>query len=148
MTARATFTEAERAFLTRMRVARLSTADASGQPHVVPIVFAFDGQQLYTPLDEKPKRVGPGELKRVRNLLENPQVAIVVDHYDEDWTRLAWVMVTGRGEMVEAGEAHAAGVRLLERKYPQYQAMPLRDRPLIVVTPQGVRSWGALSAGV
>jgi PPOX class probable F420-dependent enzyme len=146
VTARATFTEAERAFLTRMRVARLSTADTAGQPHVIPIVFAFDGQQLYTPLDEKPKRVGPGELKRVRNLLENPQVAIVVDHYDEDWTRLAWVMVTGRGEMVEAGEAHTAGVRLLERKYPQYQAMPLHDRPLIVVTPQGVTSWGALPA--
>ncbi len=146
MTARrATFTEAERRFLARMRVARLATSDAAGQPHVIPIVFAIDGQKLYTPVDEKPKRVAPSQLKRVRNLLVNPQVAVVVDEYDEDWTRLAWVLVTGRGEVVEGGEAHAAGVRLLESKYPQYEAMPLGGRPLILVTPLGVTSWGALS---
>ncbi|HET7088666.1 MAG TPA: pyridoxamine 5'-phosphate oxidase family protein, partial [Anaerolineae bacterium] len=63
---RTTFTEAELRFLARMRVARLATADASGQPHVVPIVFATDGHHLYTPLDEKPKRVEPRQLKRVR----------------------------------------------------------------------------------
>ena len=145
MTARATFTDAERRFLTRMRVARLATADAALRPHVIPIVFAIDDRKLYTPVDGKPKRVAPGQLKRVRNLLDNPQVAIVVDEYDEDWTRLAWVLVTGRGEMVEGGAAHAVGVGLLQRKYPQYKAMPLADRPLIVVTPLGVTSWGALS---
>ena len=142
---RVTFTEAELGFLARMRVARLATADASGRPHVVPIVFATDGQRLYTPLDEKPKRVAPGQLKRVRNLLANPQVAVVVDEYDEDWTRLAWVLVTGRGEMVEGGEAHAAGIRLLQDKYPQYDVMPLERRPLIVITPLRVRSWEGLT---
>ncbi len=141
---RAAFTEAELAFLSRMRVARMATADTGGQPHVVPIVFATDGHALYTPLDEKPKRVAPRELKRARNLLDNPQLAIVVDRFDEDWTRLAWVMVTGRGEIVESGEAHGTGVRLLEKKYPQYGAMPLEGRPLIVVTPVRVTSWGAL----
>ena len=143
---RATFTEAELHFLARMRVARLATADASGQPHIIPIVFATDGQRLYTPVDEKPKRVAPGQLKRVRNLLVNPQVAIVVDEYDEDWTRLAWVLVTGRGEILEAGEAHALGIRLLQAKYPQYHVMPLELRPLIVVTPVRLTSWGALDS--
>ena len=141
---RATFTEAEIRFLTRMRVARLATADAVGQPHVIPIVFACDGQRLYTPVDEKPKRVAPRELKRIRNLLVNPQVAVVVDEYDEDWTRLAWVMVTGQGEVVEAGEAHTTGIRLLQDKYAQYEAMPLEHRLLIVITPLRVTSWGAL----
>ena len=142
-----TFTEAELRFLARMRVARLATADASGQPHVIPIVFATDGQRLYTPVDEKPKRVAPSRLKRVRNLLVNPQVAVVVDEYDEDWTRLAWVLVTGQGEIVEAGEAHALGLRLLQAKYPQYDVMPLEHRLLIVVTPVRVTGWGALDSG-
>jgi PPOX class probable F420-dependent enzyme len=137
----AVFSEAELRFLTRMRVARLATADGSGQPHVIPIVFATDGQKLYTPVDDKPKRVAPHELKRVRNLRLNPQVAVVVDEYDEDWTRLAWVLVTGNGEVVEDGPAHSVGMRLLEEKYPQYQVMPLDDHLLIVVTPVRVTSW-------
>ena len=143
---RATFTRGELGFLAGMRVARMATADARGIPHIIPIVFALDGRTLYTPLDGKPKRVVPAELKRVRNLLVNPWVTIVVDQYDEDWTRLAWVLVKGRGEIVEGGEAHAAGVRLLESKYPQYKVMPLTDRPLIVVTPHSVTSWGAIKA--
>jgi len=140
----AIFTNAELGFLARMRVARLATADAAGQPHVIPIVFAIDGQRLYTPVDAKPKRVAPGRLKRVRNLLVNPHVAIVADEYDEDWTRLAWVLVAGRGEVVDGGEAHVVGIRLLQDKYAQYEAMPLEHRPLIVVTLLSVTSWGAL----
>ena len=141
---RVIFSEGERAFLARMRVARMATADSGGQPHVIPIVFAFDDRSFYTPLDDKPKHVGPRELKRVRNLAANPQIAIVVDHYDEDWAHLGWVMVRGKAEVVDSGEAHAAGLRLLQQKYPQYQAMPLEGRPLIVVTPLRVTSWGAL----
>jgi PPOX class probable F420-dependent enzyme len=141
---RADFTEAEMDLLTRTRVARLATADAAGQPHVIPIVFATDGRTLYTPVDEKPKRVAPSQLKRVRNLFENPKVALVVDYYDEDWTQLAWVLVKGTGKMVEKGESHAIGVRLLQDKYPQYEGMPLKDRPLIVITPSHVTSWKAL----
>jgi PPOX class probable F420-dependent enzyme len=138
---RTDFTEAELDFLTRTRVGRLATADGTGQPHVIPIVFATDGRTLYTPLDSKPKRVAPSQLKRVRNLFENPQVAFVVDYYDDDWTQLAWVLVKGTGEMVENGEAHDNGVHLLQEKYPQYEAMPLKDRPLIVITPSHVTSW-------
>ena len=139
-----TFTITQMEFLARMRVARLATADAAGHPHVIPIVFATDSQRLYTPVDAKPKRATPRELKRVRNLLANPEVAVVVDEYDDDWTRLAWVLVTGRGELLESGEAHAAGIQLLQQKYSQYGAMPLEGCPVIVVTPARVTSWGAL----
>jgi PPOX class probable F420-dependent enzyme len=138
---RTNFTKEELDFLARTRVGRLATADSAGQPHVIPIVFATDGQRLYTPLDKKPKRVAPSQLKRVRNLLENPKLAFVVDHYDEDWTQLAWVLVKGTGKVVESGEAHATGVRLLEQKYAQYERMPLKGRPLIVITPSQVTSW-------
>ena len=143
---RADFTEAELDFLTRTRVGRLATADALGQPHVIPVVFATDGRKLYTPLDGKPKRVAPNQLKRVRNLFENPKVAFVADDYDEDWSRLAWVLVKGMGQMVETGETHATGLRLLQQKYSQYETMPLKDRPLIVITPSHVTSWKALQA--
>ena len=137
------FSIAEQAFLERTRVARLATAGADGQPHVLPVVFAFDERRIYTPLDDKPKRVEPRQLKRVRNLLQNGHVALVADEYDEDWTRLAWVMVTGTAAIVQDGEVHANGVRLLLEKYPQYEAMPIGHRPLIVITPVRVRRWGA-----
>jgi len=138
------FTDRELDFLTRMRVGRLATADAAGQPHVVPVVFATDGRNIYTPLDEKRKRVQPRELKRVRNLFENPKVAFIVDHYEEEWTQLSWLLVRGTGTLVENGEAHVTGVRLLQKKYAQYEKMPLNDRPLIVITPFDVTSWKPL----
>ena len=141
---RLTFTEAERRFLARMRVARLATADASGQPHVIPIVFATDGRCVYTPLDGKPKQVAAYQLKRARNIRANPRVAVVVDEYDEDWTRLAWVLISGTAEIAESGESHTIGLRLLQEKYFQYRSMSLEGRPIVVVTPTGVSSWGAL----
>ncbi len=141
---RSTFKASEVRFLVAMRVARLATADTSGQPHVIPIVFACDGHCLYTPIDEKPKRVKPSRLKRIRNLLANDQVAIVIDRYSEDWTQLAWVLVKGTGELVEEGDSHRRGIRLLQQKYSQYESMPLEGHPVIVVTPSAVTSWGAL----
>src|SRR5579884_2646540 len=117
---RTAFTKEELTFLEQARVGRLATTDAAGQPHVIPIVFATDGRKLYTPLDKKPKRTAPNQLKRVRNLLENPKLALVVDHYEEDWTKLAWVMIKGTGALVESGEVYGEGLRLLEKKYPQY----------------------------
>ena len=138
-----TFTKEELDFLEGARVGRLATADAAGQPHVIPIVFATDGLKLYTPLDKKPKRMAPNQLKRVRNLLENPKLALVVDHYEEDWTKLIWVMVKGSGLLVESGEAYTTGIRLLETKYAQYRQLSLKDRPLIVITPSEITSWSA-----
>ena len=140
---RANFTKEELDFLSAARVGRLATAGTSGQPHVIPIVFAADGQRLYTPIDRKPKRVAANQLQRVRNLLENPKIAFVVDHYEEDWSKLAWVLVKGTGTLLESGEVYTAGTALLEKKYPQYEQMPLKDRPLIVIVPSEIRSWSS-----
>ena len=82
-----------------MRVARLATADANGVPHAVPVCYALLGDNLYVTIDKKPKRSDGRALRRLRNIVENPHVAVVVDRYDEDWSRLAWVMLRGRAEI-------------------------------------------------
>ena len=146
-TYRTTLASDETAFLVRQRVARLSTADASGEPHAVPVCFAYAPGAVYIALDEKPKDVPPTRLKRVRNILENPRVALVADRYSEDWSLLAFVMVRGTAELIELGtEEHAAAVRLLRGKYQQYEGMKIEENPVIVVRPEKVASWGALDA--
>jgi PPOX class probable F420-dependent enzyme len=136
-------TDWERDFLTRHRVAHLATMDGQGQPHVVPIVYAFDGEHLFTPIDEKPKRVGAYQLKRVRNIQANDRVAVIIDDYEEDWRRLAWVQIRGRALILTQGESYVTGIELLSRKYLQYQDMPLTGRPLIVISLERVVSWRA-----
>ena len=138
----------EAAFLVRQRVARLATADAAGNPHAVPVCFAYcAARAIYIALDEKPKNVPPARLKRARNILENPSVALVADRYAEDWSLLAFVMVRGRAELLEPGTSeHADAVRLLRGKYHQYEEMRIEDNPVISVRPERVASWGALDA--
>jgi PPOX class probable F420-dependent enzyme len=103
------------------RVARLATADGSGQPHLVPIVFAVEGDRVYSAVDAKPKRTRA--LRRLANVLENPAVAILVDHYNDDWDALWWVRADGRGRVLDAAcdEARHA-VELLRARYPQQRA--------------------------
>jgi PPOX class probable F420-dependent enzyme len=84
----------DRAFLQQARVGRLATASGDGDPHVIPVCFVFDGTHLYSAIDAKPKRVAPPRLRRVQNLRANPRASLLVDHYDEDWTRLRYVLVT------------------------------------------------------
>lgn len=124
------------AFLAAHRVAHLATVDADGTPSVVPICYAGDGRALYSALDAKPKRVAPARLGCVRNLLDRPDVALVVDDYAEDWSRLAYVLVRGRADLLEVGVPdHAAAVELLRAKYPQYQGMPIEEQPIIRIRP-------------
>jgi coenzyme F420-0:L-glutamate ligase / coenzyme F420-1:gamma-L-glutamate ligase len=142
-----TLSPEQAAFLVRQRVALLATADAAGAPHAVPVCFAYSGGGIFIALDDKPKDVPPARLKRVRNILENPSVALVVDRYAEDWSLLAFVMVRGRAELVEPGtEEHASAVRLLRGKYHQYEEMRIEDNPVISIRPERVASWGALDA--
>jgi PPOX class probable F420-dependent enzyme len=124
------------------RVARLATADAGGRPHVIPICFAFDGKVFFSPIDEKPKRTAPRQLKRLKNIRENPHVALIIDRYEEDWTRLAYVLVLGTARILSGGQRHRKAVRLLRRKYLQYRSMAIHERPMIVIRPKRAVTWG------
>lgn len=115
------------------RVAHLGTADAAGRPLVVPVCYAFDGQRCYSAIDRKPKRTAGARLRRLRNIADNPRVSLVVDHYEEDWTRLRYVIVEGRADILTEGPDYARGVDLLVAKYPQYRALALdREAGLLV----------------
>jgi PPOX class probable F420-dependent enzyme len=143
MAARTHLTVAETAFITVQRVARLATSDAEGHPHVVPVCYAWDGERFVTPLDEKPKRVGDRDLRRVRNIEARHEAAIVIDRYDDDWSQLGYLLAQGRAELLPPdAPAHAQLLALLRARYPQYQAMKLENRPLITVTPSRITAWG------
>ena len=132
-------------FVEGQRVAHLATADARATPHLVPVCFAVSGHSVYIALDSKPKSVEPLSLKRVRNILSNPRVSLLVDHYEEDWTRLGWVRIDGRAEIVVEGDEQAQAVRLLRRRYDQYAEMLLEKAPIIALRIERVSGWGDLS---
>jgi PPOX class probable F420-dependent enzyme len=138
-------TDQQRRFIETRRVGHLATADASGATFLTPVCFGLDGNTLYVTIDEKPKRRDV-PLKRVRNILENPNTAFIVDRYDEDWTRLGWVMLRGRADILDAGDEHDRAQALLRDRYPQYRAMNLAGLPVIALRIAHVASWGDLSA--
>lgn len=129
-------TPSQTALLTAAPVGRLATADAAGRPHVIPVCFACDGRRIYSALDAKPKRGRLADLRRVRNIRANPQASLVIDHYEADWSRLWYLLVSGTAELIDAGDEHSTALALLLAKYPQYRAMSLDDNPIIRITPQ------------
>ena len=135
----------EQRFLETQRVARLATVDARGAPHVIPVCFAIADSTLYVAIDEKPKRPSATPLKRLRNIGENPAVAIVADRYAEDWTRLCWVMLQGSAEILTIGSEHARAQTLLRARYAELRAMNIEGLPVIAVRIERVLSWGDLS---
>ena len=135
--------DAARAFCDRCRVARLASADAKGVPHLVPICYAIIGNSLYITIDEKPKRTDV-PLKRLRNISENPEIAVTMDRWDEDWRRLAWVMLHGRGEILADGAEHDAAQERLRERYPQYRSMDLAPLPVIAMRIARASAWGDL----
>jgi PPOX class probable F420-dependent enzyme len=138
-------TPAQAAFAEVQRVGHLATAERAGQPHVVPVCYAYAAGSFYIALDAKPKRVASERLKRVRNILDNPQVALVIDRYAEDWSALAYLLARGAAALLPPGDAeHARAVELLRARYPQYRAMPIDEQPAIVIRVESVVAWGAL----
>ena len=131
-----------RRFVGTARVASLGTADRAACPHVVPICFVLSGNTIYSALDSKPKRLAARNLRRLRNIIENSQVAVLVHRYSEDWEQLAYVLVRGHASLARAGEAQRA-TRLLRRKYSQYRKMPLTGRPIIKILLTSAYAWGA-----
>jgi coenzyme F420-0:L-glutamate ligase / coenzyme F420-1:gamma-L-glutamate ligase len=129
-------------FLESRRVAHLATADANGHPHVVPVVFATDGARIYLVLDEKSKRVPDDRLRRIRNLRERPEAALLVDRYENDWSHLRYLLIHADATIIAPGtEGHAAAVALLRERYPQYATMRIEARDVIVLTPTRVAAW-------
>ena len=124
--------------LAAARVARLATTDPDGRPHLVPIVFALEGETLYSAVDRKPKR--SQKLRRIENARARPEVTILVDHYEEDWERLWWIRLRGRARVLDDGEERERGLELLREKYPQYRAEP-PDGPVLAVDVTEVREW-------
>jgi PPOX class probable F420-dependent enzyme len=135
-----------RRFIQSHHVARLATAGKDGQPHVIPFCYAFDGSRVYFVVDEKPKRQTGKPLKRIRNMLENPQVALVIDDYTEDWSQLAYVLVSGRASIVEAEDEYHQVLGLLRERYPQYRSMTLTfpQNAMVRITPSKIHAWGKI----
>lgn len=129
-----------RARVERARVARLASVDPAGRPHLVPIVFALEGDLLCSAVDAKPK--ARRRLQRLANIRANPMVTVLVDHYEEDWSRLWWVRIRGSARVVEGGPAFESALSLLARKYPQYATDP-PEGPVIEVTAEEWLGWSA-----
>ena len=125
------------------RIARLATLNAHKRPHLIPICFVWDGSVFYSAIDHKPKRVVPTQLARIKNIKETPDVALLVDHYDEDWTRLWYVLVRGEAELVSSSVERKRAIQRLRAKYPQYDERMLDDdAPVLRITPVQVVAWG------
>jgi PPOX class probable F420-dependent enzyme len=136
------FSEEARELVDRSRVAHLATADGHGRPHVIPLCYARVGDAIVFVIDEKPKRAGK-TLKRMRNIAENPTVALVVDVYDEDWRRLEYALVHGRAEVVKEPAEVLRALEALRDRYPQYRSMALDGlhNQVVRITPTRVHHW-------
>jgi PPOX class probable F420-dependent enzyme len=130
-------------FVRDARIARFATVDEHGRPHIVPVCFAYQSGRIYSVLDAKPKRAPVRQLRRVRNLLANPNVQFLVDSYEEDWSRLRYVQLRGRASLLESGPEHEAAILLLRDKYEQYASMQIDSAPVIKIDVEGHVSWAS-----
>lgn len=132
--------------LQEARVARLATADVEGRPHLVPVCYAYNGHSFYTALDRKPKRGAPEQLARVQNILANPNVALLIDEYHEDWEKLWYILIRGTAEVLSEGTEHTEALSLLKEKYAQYRTGGfLGDEARVIrIVPTRIVTWGKL----
>jgi len=136
--------ERSRALVERSRVAHLATVDRGGRPHVVPICFVAVGDKLYSIVDDKPKRRDV-PLRRLVNIEENPHVAVIIDHYEDDWAKLEYLQLRGRASLVSDGGVFLTVRAALRRKYDSYRGMNLRlqAHPLIEIRVGHLHYWHA-----
>jgi PPOX class probable F420-dependent enzyme len=123
-------TEAVRRRVAEARVGRLATVRPGGTPHLVPICFAIVGDTVVSAVDDKPKTTP--DLQRLANIRANPAVSLLVDHYEEEWSRVWWARVDGRARVVERGDEHDAAVAALRRKYPQYEGVGIAGAAIVI----------------
>lgn len=127
-----------RARVTAARVGRLATVTPAGEPHVVPCCFVLDGDTILSAVDAKPKSTLA--LRRLDNLRARPRAALLVDHYDDDWSTLWWVRADGDGRVIDAGAERERGLDLLAAKYPQYRTRR-PPGPVVAVVVTRWRAW-------
>ncbi|GAB2853428.1 TIGR03668 family PPOX class F420-dependent oxidoreductase [Actinoallomurus bryophytorum] len=130
--------EAARERLTSATVLRLASTDAAGRPHLVVVTFAIEGDHIFTAVDAKPKRTR--DLKRLRNIRADPRVAVLADHYEDDWTHLWWVRADATAEIIEDPAAMARPISLLRERYRQYRETP-PEGPVIALTVERWTGW-------
>jgi PPOX class probable F420-dependent enzyme len=130
--------ETARKRLTSAPVLRLASTDETGRPHLVVMTFAIDGDHIFTAVDAKPKRTR--DLKRLRNIRADPRVAVLADHYEDDWTHLWWVRADATAEIIEDPAAMARPLSLLRERYRQYREAPL-EGPVIALTVERWTGW-------
>jgi PPOX class probable F420-dependent enzyme len=123
------------------RVARLATIDPDGRPHLVPITFAVEGEVLYSAVDSKPKQTR--RLRRIENARERPDVTVLIDHYEEDWSKLWWTRLRASARVLDSGEEFERARSLLAEKYPQYRGAGLPEGPVLALDLTEWRSWAA-----
>ena len=139
-------THSQEHFLNSCKLAHLGTADRMGMPQVVPVCFIYLSGKVYIAVDEKPKL--SKNLKRIRNIIENPNVTLTADYYDDtDWSKLGWVMIRGHANIIAGGEEFDMAHRNLRHKYHQLKSMELESLPVIVIQVTNVTSWGNLLQG-
>ncbi|MGI8927290.1 MAG: TIGR03668 family PPOX class F420-dependent oxidoreductase [Tepidiformaceae bacterium] len=129
------------ALLEECRVARLAKLSAGGQSHLVPVCYALVGSEVAIPVDEKRKK--PGRLARLRNIDRDARATLLIDRYEDDWTRLAWVRLECEARVLERGDERPVALAALRARYPQYGAMALEGLPLILLTVRRVVGWRA-----
>src|SRR5579859_3498306 len=122
------------------RVARLATAGTAGRPHIVPICFALAGDAIFFAVDHKPKRTT--DLQRLRNITQSPPVCVLVDHYEEDWTRVWWARADGRARVLAAGSETDHAIDLLVARYEQYSAHR-PEGPAVEIRVERFSGWSA-----
>jgi PPOX class probable F420-dependent enzyme len=138
--------EDQRRFVLSQRRAVLATARTNGAPRVVPICFAIEAYRIVSVIDDKPKAgADPHRLGRVRDIAARPDVSVLVDRWDEDWSRLAWLRIDGEAHLIEAGESgHDSAIGVLRERYLPYRSMELERAPVIAIRPIRVVAWGDL----
>lgn len=136
-----------RTIIYKARVARLASVDTECKPHLIPVVFVFDNDCYFIPIDEKTKRSRPEKLKRAKNIQQNPSVALLIDEYNEDWTKLYFIMIQGRASIIGKELEQQDELLLLEKahkllsdKYLQYQKIGIGEY-VIMIIPQKVITW-------
>ena len=129
-----------RARVNAARVGRLASVDRTGRPHVVPICFVLSRDRVVSVIDDKPKRTM--RLRRLENVKQNPDVQLIVDHYEDDWSALWWVRISGRARVAESGTTRDEAIHLLARKYSQYREHPPTG-PVLVIDVTGISGWRA-----